>query len=165
MRAIVLFLTLISFNSFAQWDGEFRADGSEYGYSILESLEGNFYVAGSTNSLIDTNSNDGLVIKIDRNGDTVWVKSYGGSRSDYFYEIIETSDSNLLVVGRTSSFIPDQSRYAVWAVKMNYYGDTLWSKSYPYFHDTWKRYYYTSGNRVQETNEGYFIGGMHATGI
>jgi len=56
--------------------------------------------------IYDSTSNDydGLLIKFDLNGDTLWVKKYGGQQSDLFYAIKESNDAGLYLLGMTRSF-------------------------------------------------------------
>jgi hypothetical protein len=69
-------------------------------------------------------------VKTNSSSDTIWTKTYGGSDEDYGYQIINTSDGNILLCGISYSF-PSQSFADIYLIKVNYNGDTLWSRTYP----------------------------------
>jgi len=61
-----------------------------------------------------TQSNDGDILKthnlidlwvtrLDKNGEVIWNKTYGGSGDDYGYSVIKTSDDNYVIAGYSGS--------------------------------------------------------------
>jgi hypothetical protein len=80
------------------------------------------YNAGST---------DMYVIRTKANGDTLWVKSYGGNSGEIGMCISPTGDSCFILTGYTTSF--GSGYIDVYLVKINSQGDTLWSKTYGEF--------------------------------
>lgn len=94
--------------------------------SIVQLSDGSFVVAGyteSSNVFLDaiyynprkeniryleytfTNKGgfDAWLVKVDKDGNLVWVKTYGGSGDDYFYDVEVDENDNLYVVGYSSS--------------------------------------------------------------
>src|SRR5204863_3790479 len=61
-------------------------------------------------------------------GDTLWTKAYGGISKDEANEVIETSDSDILVIG--ISVDSSNSNEDIYLLKMRPDGDTLWTKKY-----------------------------------
>lgn len=47
--------------------------------------------------------NDLVLLKIDNNGNLVWLKKFGGSKNDFGYDVKSLPNSNLLVLGFTNS--------------------------------------------------------------
>jgi hypothetical protein len=95
--------------------------------AIVESVNGNLFVCGKTYRNWDNSRIDILLVKLNSNGDTLWTKTYGGIEAEYGYNILETSDGNILIAGTTLSFGSDP--YGdIYLIKANYQGDTLWTK-------------------------------------
>jgi len=78
---------------------------------------------------------DGYIVKLDRNGNTVWSKSYGGSATDNIVNaIFDPRDSTIVAVGTTRS-----NDYMVagnhggggdiWAIKTHMNGNPVWQKA------------------------------------
>lgn len=57
-----------------------------------------------------------------------WEKTYGGSQDDEGFCLIENSDSSYIVIGDTRSFGNGGSD--IYVLKINKYGDTIWTKCY-----------------------------------
>jgi len=89
------------------WKKNFGGSNSDYFSSIIEVSDG-YIVVGSSNSTDGSLENknigweDGILVKYDFNGNLDWVKTYGGSNSDYFYGVAATSDG-YIIVGETYS--------------------------------------------------------------
>jgi hypothetical protein len=72
-------------------------------------------------------SSDVILVKTKNNGDTMWVKNYGGKKYDCGYNIIKTKDHKLLICGIYS--ISDVTGN-IYLIKVNSNGDTIWTKKY-----------------------------------
>jgi hypothetical protein len=116
-------------------------------YSAQQTSDGGFIVAGWTNSF-GAGNGDFYLIKTDVNGDTIWTKTYGGSRSDWGYSVQQTSDDGYIIAGTTSSF---GVGYAdIYLIKTDANGDTTWTKTYGAYDDD-------RGYSVQQTSDGGYI--------
>ncbi|UCD37870.1 MAG: T9SS type A sorting domain-containing protein [Fidelibacterota bacterium] len=115
-------------------------------FSIQQTSDNGFIVAGSTNSF--GGSRDGWLIKTNENGDTLWTKILGGEGEDRCHSVQQTSDGGYIIVGYTKSY--GAGIHDVWLTKTNASGDTVWTKTYggP---DT------DIGYSVQQTSDGGFI--------
>ncbi|HOL74528.1 MAG TPA: hypothetical protein PLM87_02755 [Bacteroidales bacterium] len=110
----------------------------DYAYSIQQTSNGGFIVAGSTNSNNGDVSGyhgyfDYWVVKLNSSGDIEWQKCLGGTNNDYANSIQQTSDGGFIVAGYTESNDGDVSGYHggdydAWVVKLNSSGDILWQK-------------------------------------
>jgi hypothetical protein len=76
--------------------------------SIETDDENNIYSIGSFKSSVVTfdtfsinnkGQNDLFITKYDKNGNVIWVKSYGGSTDDLPKQIIRTNDGNFTIIG------------------------------------------------------------------
>lgn len=83
-------------------------------YTVRETDDGGFVVAGSSNSTDgDITNNHGMddywIVKLDGSGALVWEQSYGGSNADVAWPMQSTSDGGYLVAGWSSSTNGDVS--------------------------------------------------------
>ena len=132
------------------WLRTYGGLSSERCYSMAVDHEGYYLASGYTTSYGAGNS-DAWLIKVDSEGDTLWTKTYGGSSSEKFESVMETSDSCYMLTGFTSSY--GAGNFDVWLIKTDNTGDTLWTRTYGGTgHD--------EGYDVCETrSEKYIIGG------
>jgi len=143
-----------------QWHKCYGGSGDEYAYSIQQTVDGGYVIAGRT----DTN-NDGdvsgmhgvadyWVIKIDGTGNIQWLKCLGGSAGEEAYSIQQTSDGGYMVAGYTASTDGDvTNNHGItnyWVVKLDNTGNIQWQKCYG-----GSVYDYAFG--VQQTNDGGYV--------
>jgi hypothetical protein len=96
------------------------------GYSVQQTSDGGFIVAGLTNAG-DFGGYDVYLMKTDINGDSLWSKTYGGTDWDFGYSVEETTDNGFIIGGTTYSFGKGEQMYLV---KTDANGDTLWTRNY-----------------------------------
>lgn len=98
-------------------------------YSVQQTLDGGYILAGLTESFLDTIFSDAYMVKTNSNGDTIWTHFYGGaSDGESFTSVQQTSDSGFIVLGDAPD--PTLTNGNLWILKINSIGDTLWTKSY-----------------------------------
>ncbi len=85
-------------NGDQQWFKQYGGDVADEGYSVCQTVNGGYIVAGFTGTM---GSTDVYLIKTDANGDTCWTKTYGGIHSDGAWAVQQTSDQGYAVVGYT----------------------------------------------------------------
>jgi len=80
-----------------------HAGGSEddYAFGISTTHDGGLILAGKTISF--GGYWNGLLWRVDSQGETKWQKAFGGDQEDVFWNVIETSDQCYLAVGFTKS--------------------------------------------------------------
>jgi hypothetical protein len=99
--------------------------GEDMAYSIVQSSDGGYFVAGSTQSF-EGGPADIYVVKLDSGGNVQWTKTIGGSFDDEAHSIIQSSDGGYVVAGWTSSFGPGSDIYVV---KLDSSGNVVWAKT------------------------------------
>jgi hypothetical protein len=91
-----------------EWQKSFGGTGDEYASSIIQTDDGGFMIAGSSNSNNgDVTGNHGnydyWLTKLNPTGNLLWQKSFGGTASDYATSILQTTDAGYVVAGITNS--------------------------------------------------------------
>jgi hypothetical protein len=109
------------------WQKAYGVDGSEYGFSIQQILDGGYILAGRTNSF-GAGGFDAWIIELDETGNINWQKTYGGSSSDFAGFIQQTPEGGYIMIGSTSSFGHGDSD--VWFLKLDSTGGIIWQKTY-----------------------------------
>ncbi|KPJ52315.1 hypothetical protein AMJ39_08150 [candidate division TA06 bacterium DG_24] len=85
------------------WTRTYGGSGEDGAYSLGETSDGGYVIAGWTDSF-GSGSYDVYLIKMDNGGDTVWTRSYGGPNLDWGYSVEQTSDGGYIIAGLTSSY-------------------------------------------------------------
>jgi len=108
--------------------------------SVTKTFDGGFAVLGYTHSTdgdLEKKNNDSFdywVLKFDANTDLIWSKTYGGSKDDRGYDIIETSDNGLAILGFSESTDENISKNNglkdFWLAKLDKDGSLLWQKNF-----------------------------------
>lgn len=120
----------ISSNGLVEWSKNYGGSNIDIPFSIKETKEGNFVIAGCTQSNDgDIESFKGIVdawtFEIDNMGKLIWNKSFGGSGSEYFYSLELAEDGDIVFAGFTNSSDGDVVREYqyddIWIVKYNPY--------------------------------------------
>jgi hypothetical protein len=110
------------------WQKNYGGVDWDFGYSLKQTTDGGFIIAGTTYSFGRGNA-DGYVIKTDALGNVVWSKTFGGSQDDEFKSVIQTSDGGYALTGYTKSY-SDITYGDMWVFKINALGDSTWCKFY-----------------------------------
>ncbi len=118
-------------------------DKDEWGYSICQTRDSNYIIAGTTTTY-GMGANDIYLIKIDKEGNFIWAKTIGEEHSETVYRIKQDNDGNLLVIGYT---FKTSNNADIYLVKLNESGDTIWTKTYG-------GSYHESGHDVIQTSDG-----------
>ena len=84
-------------------------------------------IAGKTNSF-GNGGYDGLLVKVNKKGNVVWSKAFGGSGDDDLVEVKRTSDNGYIACGNTRSY--GNAMGDAWLIKVDASGNVEWSKKY-----------------------------------
>jgi len=132
------------------WEKTFGGSYNDKAYSIQQTTDGGYIVAGSTISFGEGGS-DVYVIKLDKNGDKVWEKTFGGIADDEAKSIQQTTDGGYIVAGYTFSF--GEGGSDVYVIKLDENGNESWEKTFG--GNGWDE-----ASFIQQTNdEGYIVAG------
>lgn len=97
-----ILLTKIDETGKILWTKLLGADGDDFGYDIIP-LDDGFLLLGTTSSgsLGALGRFDAYVIRLDKTGDVIWQKSFGGPDWDRAYKITKVED-NFVFIGDTT---------------------------------------------------------------
>lgn len=132
--------------------------------SVVETQDNHIAVLGFTQSNDGdvtgktTTDSDYWLLKLDKDLNLMWQKTFGGSSDDRGQKIISTTDGGFLLTGFSRSHDGDVSEnfgfHDFWALKLSASGDIIWEKSFGF-----------SGNDrafsvIQTSDGGYFLSGF-----
>ena len=109
------------------WTKTYGGTDWDFAYSIEQTSDGGFIIAGGTYSYGKGNE-DMFLVKTNAFGDTLWTKTFGDVNDDEAKSVKQTSDGGYILTGNTKSF-GDLSG-DMFTVKTNSVGDTLWTHKY-----------------------------------
>jgi len=109
------------------WDKTFGGSDYDEARSIIQTDDGSYAIAGFTISE-DTGDRNVWIIKLDKNGNKVWDRTFGGTSEDWANSIIQTEDRGYMVAGWTSSM--GAGKTDVWIIKLNKRGDLVWDRAF-----------------------------------
>jgi uncharacterized delta-60 repeat protein len=132
------------------WTRTYGGQGEDIAWSVQQTTDGGYIVAGRTNSF-GTGSSDFYFVRTNAQGDTLWTRTCGGNGDDVARSVHQTSDGGYVAAGYTSSF--GMGDWDFYVVKTDSLGDTLWTRTYGGSGDD-------RACSVQETADGgYVVGG------
>lgn len=109
------------------WTRTYGGSGSDVGYSVQQTNDGGYIIAGMTNSF-GAGDNDVYLVKTNQQGDTLWTRTFGGADRDFGAGVKQTIDGGYIIIGATKSF--NNGIDDLYLIKTDHNGDTLWTKVY-----------------------------------
>jgi hypothetical protein len=110
------------------WSKTYGGTRDDEAYSVQQTLDGGYIIAGYSKSFGVTNYN-AYLIKTDANGDTAWTKTYGGINSDYANAVQQTIDGEFILAGYTNSFVTGSDSGNIYLIKTDVVGNIKWTTS------------------------------------
>jgi hypothetical protein len=134
-------------NGIEEWNNAYGGSADDEGYSVQQTTDGGYIVAGYTKS-ITAGGMDMFLVRTDAQGNQLWFRNFGGVNDDEGYSVLQTADGGFLIAGATSSF--SNGGRDVWLVKTNSSGNEEWRKNHGGLS--------TDGARcIQHTSDGGYI--------
>jgi arginine repressor len=132
------------------WTKTIGGSNWDEAWSIIQSSDGGYVVAGETESF-GAGVTDIYVVKLDSSGNVLWTKTIGGSSEDRANSIIQSSDGGYVVAGWTSSF--GAGDVDIYVVKLDSSGNVVWTKTIGGSSDDF------ASSIIQSSDGGYVVAG------
>lgn len=120
--------------------------------SVRQTSDGGYIIAGETNSFGE--NGDAWVMKLDKDGNVIWQKTYGGIHADVVISVQESFNGNAsdgyIMAGETFSY-GDGSQSDAWVFKLDNDGNIVWQKTYSDSDG------FGTVNSIQQTSDGGYI--------
>jgi uncharacterized repeat protein (TIGR01451 family) len=124
------------------WQKSYGGSNSDEARDIIELNDGNFLIAGASNSNISGDKNedsrgfyDYWILKISESGNIIWQKTIGGNEVDQLMAINLINNNEFILSGYSLSEISGEKNencrggYDYWVVKINSNGDIINQKT------------------------------------
>jgi len=156
-----IFVMKLNSNGKTVWKKTFGGSDYERSLSIITTNDGGYILTGGTWSYngdfkgMNKGEYDIFVLKLNSIGETVWMKTYGGSTWDEGLSIKTTNDGGYILTGTTNSIDGDfinmnKGGYDIFVMKLNSSGEIVWKKTYGGSVDDW-------GYSITTTNDGGYV--------
>ncbi len=153
-------------NDQKMWSLTFGGSDDDRGHSIVQTTDGGFVLVGYSKSKDgDLTSNQGMhdnwIVKIDKNGEIEWQKSFGYSGHDHAYAVIATSDGGFAMTGYIDVTASGGLGNAVQGAALHGVGEFWTHKLNAQGEVQWRRYHGGTNNDrsydLVETEDGHLV--------
>jgi len=111
----------------ALWTCTYGGANDDIAYSVQQTTDGGYIVAGWTRSF-GAGDSAFYLVKTDDSGNPLWTRTYGGAGQEEARFVQQTTDGGYILAGWTNSF--GAGAEDLYLVKTNSSGDTLWTRTY-----------------------------------
>lgn len=132
---------------YEQWNMTFGGTDRDSAYSVTQSTDGGYILAGETYSY-GAGRSDVWLVKTDSKGYEQWNKTFGGINDDRAESVQQSPDGGYILAGQTSSFGPGWSN--AWLIKIDTNGNMQWNQTFGGTGGDW-------AESIQQTSDGGFI--------
>ena len=125
------------------WDKRYGGSNEDYLNRITSTKDGGYLLAGSSLSgksgdknEVSRGDRDYWIVKIDKQGNKEWDRSYGGSGYDELKKVLQLSTGEYILAGYSNSPVSGDKSQAsqggtdYWLVKISSGGEKLWDQRY-----------------------------------
>jgi len=134
-----------------EWNRTYGGTGSDIAISLIETSDGGYALVGYTESF-GAGSDDFWFVKTDSSGNMQWNRTYGGTKGDYAFSLVETADGGYTIAGYTRSY--GAGRDDFWLIHVDSSGNAEWNRTYGGWDDDGAIFL------VQTSDGGYALVGM-----
>jgi hypothetical protein len=110
-----------------QWNQTYGGADKDAGYSVVQTEDSGYAIAGYTLSF-GAGISDVWLVKTDASGNHEWNHTYGGPKGDYGWSVVQTEDGGYAIAGYTYTSTVGGSD--VWLIKTNASGSPQWNQTY-----------------------------------
>ena len=146
------------------WSRVISGNGRDHFRDVKQTKDGGYIAAGYTTSstgdiTVNKGGEDALLVKVNAAGEVSWIKTIGGSGSEIFISVQQTSDGGYIAAGYSDSANGDitgaRGLYDAIIFKFDSSGNVVWKKNIGGTNND----FFTS---VQQTSDGGYIAGGYS---
>ncbi|MEF8848684.1 MAG: hypothetical protein V5A68_06065, partial [Candidatus Thermoplasmatota archaeon] len=134
-------------NGNEEWNKTYGGKKLDIGYSVKQTSDGGYLIAGKTESE-GAGKEDIILVKTDEEGIMEWTQTYGSSETEIGRSAIQSSDGHYYIIGQTNSY--GSGWFDLWMIKTDDKGKKIWSKTIGGTGND-------MGRSIQETQDGGLI--------
>lgn len=124
------------------WKKSYGFMSHDHAHKIISTSDGGYFVTGYADYSGIGRSGRNILhgvgeyygIKLDASGEKEWDVYFGGTQNDRVFDVVETSDNDLIMVGYSESndfdVTDNHGSYDYWVIKINSTGGLVWKKSF-----------------------------------
>lgn len=109
------------------WSHTFGGFKNDEANSIVEMEDGSYAIAGYSGTY-SRGKSDIWVIRLDKQGEKMWAKNFGGTQNDEANAVAVTEDGNIVLTGYTSSYGNGKADLLIMAITPT--GEEIWRRNY-----------------------------------
>ena len=122
-----LYIAKLSLNGKLLWQKTFGGERDEFAGGIAGTKDGGVLAVGSTESFSKKGYRDIYIVRLDKDGNEVSVKTIGGKLNDDAKSLTRTADGNFVMVG--SRELKHSGDADFFIMKLNQKGEKIWART------------------------------------
>jgi hypothetical protein len=112
----------------SEWNQKFGGERFDVAYSLIQTTDGGYALAGITESFSADNEADCWLVKTDARGQVEWTKTFGEPAWATATSLIQTTDGGYALAGSVGG--DWKAPKDIWLVKTDARGQTEWNQTY-----------------------------------
>jgi hypothetical protein len=110
------------------WNKSYQFVEFSIAWSVVETFDEGFLAVGEIYHYSPNMNSSALLLKVDKDGNEIWNKTYGGYLQNEFRKIKNTADGGFIVAGvKYNESLNDSYP---WLLKLDKYGEEQWNTTY-----------------------------------
>ncbi|RLC34327.1 MAG: hypothetical protein DRZ76_02875 [Candidatus Nealsonbacteria bacterium] len=125
-----IYLVKTNENGDTVWTRTYGGRDYDQGHDIIQTIDGGYVITGiwgATSYGHHWASGDVFLLKIDTEGNYLWLKIFGSNERDWGYSVVQTLDGGYAVLGYTD-FGPGRSD--AYLIRTDSLGNMIWERTY-----------------------------------
>ena len=122
-----LYVAKLSLDGKVMWEKSFGGDRDEYAGGIAGTNDGGVLIVGDSESFSKKGYRDIYIVRLDKNGNELSIKTIGGKLNDEANALTRTADGNFIMVGSREVTRSGDADFFI--MKLNQNGQKIWART------------------------------------